>query len=416
MIRESPRGRLRATARSALAIAARWDRLASLIGATLAAASSPRRLALAREALWGLTGPERLALGLDLVSDAALNAHGDRLEDVLGAVEQPLEIALTRALDERLPRGLARCEDVLRRALAASRGAFAVAAPALAAAALNGGTVEAVNEACERLLGLPETNERSLEYGLRVADAWRAQLTAHGVPWEGARVLEIGPGYTLACGIALVCEGAARYVAVDMFPILSRSPTLYARLRRLLADRSGGDGGRALARFDALVGLSGEEVALAGPELEVHCPVDAACMPFPDASFDVVLSLACFEHLRDPAGVARECRRVLAPGGVGLHQVDMRDHRDFAAPHEFLVYEDDEWSEMFRTEPFAYTNRLRQGEVLEVFRAAGHKEVELSVALRRPVPPDLRLRLASSFRGMSDEELSALSGLVVVRR
>ena len=44
--------------------------------------------------------------------------------------------------------------------------------------------------------------------------------------------------------------------------------------------------------------------------------VDAHVLPFPDDSFDGVLSLAVLEHVRNPYRVVQEVARVLRPGGV----------------------------------------------------------------------------------------------------
>lgn len=42
---------------------------------------------------------------------------------------------------------------------------------------------------------------------------------------------------------------------------------------------------------------------------------DALALPFPDATFDLVLSQAVIEHVTDPQGYADEIVRVLRPGG-----------------------------------------------------------------------------------------------------
>lgn len=42
-------------------------------------------------------------------------------------------------------------------------------------------------------------------------------------------------------------------------------------------------------------------------------------LPYPDASFDYVISSEVLEHVDDRAGVFREVRRVLKPGGISAH-------------------------------------------------------------------------------------------------
>ena len=44
-------------------------------------------------------------------------------------------------------------------------------------------------------------------------------------------------------------------------------------------------------------------------------------LPFPDASFDIVISWSVFEHVSDPVAVLKEIRRVLRPGGYMFLQI-----------------------------------------------------------------------------------------------
>lgn len=44
-------------------------------------------------------------------------------------------------------------------------------------------------------------------------------------------------------------------------------------------------------------------------------------IPAPDDAFDYVVSWSAFEHISDVSGIAREVRRILAPGGVVMIQL-----------------------------------------------------------------------------------------------
>jgi len=110
-----------------------------------------------------------------------------------------------------------------------------------------------------------------------------------------------------------------------------------------------------------------------------------------------------------------ECTRVLAPGGVGLHQIDFRDHRDSSRPLDFLVYEDQEWKRI-NADMVCYTNRFRKHDFEETFERAGMKVELVEVNLRRPLEPGIRDRIHPRFRDRPTEDLEVLSAFFVVKK
>ena len=96
-----------------------------------------------------------------------------------------------------------------------------------------------------------------------------------------------------------------------------------SRCRRLL-DLGAGDGfvtallGSAAGAALAVAVDVGAPSPLAGRERPVS-RVTARLpgpLPFPDASFDVAVTLETIEHVLDPDGLLQEIRRVLVPGGT----------------------------------------------------------------------------------------------------
>ena len=75
------------------------------------------------------------------------------------------------------------------------------------------------------------------------------------------------------------------------------------------------------------IGLDVSESALQrNPDVDYRLVADACLRwPFADASMDMVVSCSVIEHLRDTEAFARECRRVLKPGGVSIHLLPGRN-------------------------------------------------------------------------------------------
>lgn len=266
-------------------------------------------------------------------------------------------------------------------------------------------------------------DQYTVRYAERIFEWQRREVEKHRGGLEGLRVLELGPGHTLVGGVLTYAHGARSYVGVDLFPVAGKGSSLYRALRKHLQDSptlvplAPGARARVLERFDACVKTEGEEARFDEDKVAWRCPVDAAKLPFPDGSFDVVISNASFEHFEDPVAAVNECSRVLAPGGMGLHQIDLRDHRDFSNPLEFLCLEDEAWRAKFGpSDMFCYTNRFRKTDFEAAFRASGVEVRSVDVNMKTTVSPELRTRLHPRFRDRAQDDLEAVSACFVVVR
>jgi SAM-dependent methyltransferase len=81
---------------------------------------------------------------------------------------------------------------------------------------------------------------------------------------------------------------------------------------------------RTYVEGNEIVGVDADREALAAAALlgiETHWADLDQPLDFPDASFDVVVAGELLEHLRDPAPLVAEVRRVLRPGGTFVASV-----------------------------------------------------------------------------------------------
>ncbi len=249
-----------------------------------------------------------------------------------------------------------------------------------------------------------------LAYAERTFEGHKAAILRARGALEGARVLELGPGQTLVTGVLLYVHGARSYEAVDLWPVPEQDPAIYARLRAHLSSRP-----ELLVRFDEVVRFEGPSVRIDPEKIRYRHPVDAGALPSPDASFDVVLSLAAFEHFSDPEAAIRECARVTASDGVNLHQIDLRDHRDFAKPLEFLKASEEEWQRLAAGKP-SFTNRWRKSDFERAFAAAGFVVSPIEVNARTSVDAVLRASFDARYRDRSTDDLEAISVFFALRR
>ena len=88
-------------------------------------------------------------------------------------------------------------------------------------------------------------------------------------------------------------------------------------------------------------------------------------------SVDFCFSNAVLEHIpkRDMTLLARELLRVLRPGGICVHRVDLQDH--LGGRLNNLRFSESMWESRFFRNAGFYTNRIRFGEMVSLFEQAG---------------------------------------------
>ena len=218
---------------------------------------------------------------------------------------------------------------------------------------------------------------------------------------DGATLLEVGSGRTLNIPIGLWLCGASRVVTVDANryhrPELTlETVTWLSRSRdrvESLLDDAGVPAARVRERLDALAGASTLGAVQGCTGISYVAPCDARALPLIPGSVDIHFSTNVLEHV--PAdvilGILGEAARVLKPGGLLAHRVDLSDHFSHGDPRissiNFLRFSESEWSRIAGNR-FMYQNRLRADDYERLLTRAGiqprvqHEHVD-AVALTR---------------------------------
>jgi SAM-dependent methyltransferase len=248
-----------------------------------------------------------------------------------------------------------------------------------------------------------------MAYAARVLDLYLSYLPP-GTRIEGARVLELGPGPYLGTALLMAAHGADVTVADPYLP--TWDDQVHAPLcRAIITELSGRASG--IGRLEAAIHAR----SLAPGVRCVAAPAEALDA-IDDATVDIALSNAVFEHVEQVPRAVHHLARVTAPGGIGVHQVDFRDHHDFSRPLEYLMVDADVfWHDSARC--FGERgNRWRHTQMLDAFANAGFaiERFEVSARADDGYVAGLQRRLHSDFADLSREELSVLIGCIVCRR
>jgi SAM-dependent methyltransferase len=274
-------------------------------------------------------------------------------------------------------------------------------------------------------------------YSRRAFEAFAGWMGLEPRGIAGRRVLELGPGEELSLALRFLAAGAAGVSCIDRFRF-DVDPVWEGEVYRLLLEDLDAEGRARLAGVLTPDGLLDES----NDRLDVvrGVGIEGGAQRPRSPRFDLIVSLAVLEHVYDLAQALRMMDALLAPGGVMLHQVDLRDHGMFSGggrhPLEFLTVRDPLYRLM--TSHTGAPNRERIGTYRELLRGLGHEaKIEVmnvggsredltpsteQLVVGRDLDPELaesierlRPRLAPAFAGLPVEELAA-TGITIRSR
>ena len=218
--------------------------------------------------------------------------------------------------------------------------------------------------------------------------------------------LELGPGDSLASAVLAKVFGAKKCYLVDTGEYAVRNVDAYRQFIKYLDSqgiRMFGDGNcetidDILEKYDGVYLTQGLE----------------SLRSVPSNNVDLVWSQAVLEHVRlaefDETLV--ELRRVLRPGGMASHRIDLKDHLTGALNN--LRISSGMWESNWMADSGFYTNRIRYSDMISRFEHAGFV-VEVLAVDRWESLPTPREKLSEEFQVLSDDDLS-ISGFDVILR
>ena len=201
------------------------------------------------------------------------------------------------------------------------------------------------------------------------------------------RVMEIGPGGNVAVAALYVKKGAESAVCLDSMPWIRAHDQLYEEL----------------GVSDAL------------DRVQYLSPVTIENAEFDTASFDVIFSQDTLEHVSDPERSVANVARMLKPGGITSHQIDLRDHRNFERPLDFLELGTPRWR-LLAAGMVMPPNRWRLSDWEDAFARHGLIVTAVVPNATTVVTSEERGRFARRFRQKSLDDLGVLRVHLVARK
>jgi hypothetical protein len=220
-------------------------------------------------------------------------------------------------------------------------------------------------------------------------------------------LLEIGPGQDFGLQLLLLGFGPKKIILIDKF--LGEWNENYHPLvyKRLLVKAEIEFPGVDFSHLKEVIHRGSHQIE--GLELH-HVGLEDVNL-IASNSVDITFSNACFEHLLHSEKAIKQLARISKVGGLGFHQIDFRDHRDYDKPLEFLTFSNFSFKFILKFSNCCFGNRLRHQDFANLFAKNGFNfTFKADIFADESYLDDVLERSISKFRKMSKEEIAILSG------
>ncbi len=244
--------------------------------------------------------------------------------------------------------------------------------------------------------------------------AWQKFAAA---PLKDKSTLELGTGWYPIVPISMYLNGVGPVHTVDISPLMTRE-RLMATARKFLEYADKGLLAKYFTpvpeRLTALEQLTAdmERKTFANILTDLHIQYlvqDARRLNLPNHSIDLIHSNNTFEHIYPSqlADILREFVRLLRPGGLMCHRIDMTDHfahRDNTITfYNFLRFSDRQWRWIDNS--IQPQNRMRLSDYLRLYQKLGIPINETEV-LPGSLQELRKVPLAQKYRDYVEDDLT----------
>ncbi len=235
----------------------------------------------------------------------------------------------------------------------------------------------------------------SQEYAFRIFKRHHDNASSH-ISLSDYTVLELGAGDSLFTAIVAYAFGARRCYLVDTSNYAATDLNAYQEMAKFISEKA-----MPTPKIEGVKTLD-ELLAVCNTSYKIHGLESLRSIP--DKSVDLIFSQAVLEHIRkqELPETLKQLRRIISDRGVCSHSVDLKDH--LGGNLNSLRFSEMVWESDFFAHSGFYTNRIRYGKMLELFREAGFRP-EIVRTISWPELPTAKRKLSYDFNCLPDDEL-----------